>query len=29
MAKYLISFPSATMVAPDGEWGALGRDDTL
>jgi hypothetical protein len=22
MAKYLISFPSAAMVVPDGEWGA-------
>ena len=26
MAKYLISFPSAAMVVPDGEWGAVGRD---
>ena len=26
MAKYLISFPSAAMVAPDGEWEAVGRD---
>ncbi len=24
MAKYLISFPSAAMVVPDGEWGAVG-----
>ena len=22
MAKYLISFPSAAMVVPDGEWAA-------
>src|SRR5713101_4808379 len=26
MAKYPISFPSAAMVVPDGEWGAVGRD---
>ena len=26
MAKYLISFPSAAMVVPDGECGAVGRD---
>ena len=26
MGKYLISFPSAAMVVPDGEWGAVGRD---
>src|SRR5204863_7738504 len=26
MAKYLISFPSAAMVVPDGEWGAVGCD---
>src|SRR4030095_9137026 len=26
MAKYLISFPSAAMVVPDGEWGGVGRD---
>src|SRR5258708_11432636 len=26
MAKYLISFPSAAMIVPDGEWGALVRD---
>ena len=26
MAKYLISFPSAAMVVPDGERGAVGRD---
>jgi hypothetical protein len=26
MAKYLISFPSAPMVVPDGEWEAVGRD---
>lgn len=25
MAKYLISFPSAAMVVPDGEWDAVGR----
>lgn len=24
--KYLISFPSAAMVVPDGEWGAVVRD---
>src|SRR6266550_2045915 len=24
MAKYLISFPSAAMVVPDGEWEAVG-----
>jgi len=26
MAKYLISFPSAAMVVPDGEWEAVSRD---
>lgn len=26
MAKCLISFPSAAMVVPDGEWEAVGRD---
>ncbi len=26
MAKYLISFPSAAMVVPDGAWEAVGRD---
>jgi hypothetical protein len=26
MAKYLISFPSAAMVVPDGEWDAVIRD---
>ena len=26
MAKYLISFPSAAMKVPDGEWEAVGRD---
>jgi hypothetical protein len=26
MPKYLISFPSAAMVVPDGEWEAVGRD---
>jgi hypothetical protein len=26
LAKYLISFPSAAMVIPDGEWEAVGRD---
>jgi hypothetical protein len=26
MAKYLISFPSAAMVVPDGELGVVGRD---
>jgi hypothetical protein len=26
MAKYLISFPSAAMVVPDGDLGAVGRD---
>src|SRR5512144_774003 len=26
MAKYLISFPRAAMVVPDGEWEAVGRD---
>ena len=26
MAKYLISFPSAAMVVPQGEWDAVGRD---
>jgi hypothetical protein len=25
MAKYLISFPSAAMLVPDGEWEAVGR----
>jgi len=25
MAKYLITFPSAAMVVPDGEWEAVGR----
>lgn len=25
MAKYLISFPSAAMVIPDGEWDEVGR----
>jgi hypothetical protein len=25
MAKYLISFPAAAMVVPDGEWEAVGR----
>jgi len=25
MAKYLISFPSAAMVVPDGEWQTVGR----
>jgi len=25
MAKYLISFPSAAMVVPDGELGVVGR----
>ena len=25
MATYLISFPSAAMVVPDGEWEAVGR----
>ncbi len=25
VAKYLISFPSAAMVVPDGEWEAVGR----
>ena len=25
MAKYLISFPSAAMAVPDGEWEAVGR----
>lgn len=25
MAKYLISFPSAAMVVPEGEWEAVGR----
>ena len=24
--KYLISFPSAAMVVPDGEWETVGRD---
>ena len=28
MAKYLISFPSAAMVVPDGEWEAVGRART-
>jgi hypothetical protein len=26
MAKYLISFPGAAMVVPDGEWEAVVRD---
>jgi hypothetical protein len=26
MAKYLISFPSAAMVVPDGELAAVGRE---
>ena len=26
MAKYLISFPSAAMVVPDGDWDAVVRD---
>ncbi len=26
MAKYLISFPSAAMVVPEGEWEAVDRD---
>lgn len=26
MAKYLIAFPSAAMVVPDGEWAAEVRD---
>ena len=26
MAKYLISFPSAAMVVPQGEWDTVGRD---
>jgi hypothetical protein len=26
MARYLISFPSAAMVVPDGEWEAVDRD---
>jgi hypothetical protein len=26
MTKYLISFPSAAMVVPDGEWEAVGRE---
>ena len=26
MAKYLISFPSAAMVIPEGEWHAVERD---
>lgn len=26
MAKYLISFPGAAMVVPDGEWDAVVRD---
>jgi len=26
LAKYLISFPSAAMVVPNSEWGAVGRD---
>ncbi|HTO04713.1 MAG TPA: hypothetical protein VL069_13470 [Opitutus sp.] len=25
-AKYLISFPGAAMVLPDGEWEAVGHD---
>ena len=26
MARYLISFPSAAMVVPEGEWEAVSRD---
>jgi hypothetical protein len=26
LAKYLISFPSAALVVPDGDWDAVGRD---
>lgn len=26
MAKYLISFPSAAMIVPDDDWGAVVRD---
>jgi hypothetical protein len=26
MAQHLISFPSAAIVMPDGEWEAVGRD---
>lgn len=26
MPKYLISFPSAAMVVPEGEWAQVGRD---
>jgi len=26
MAKYLISFPSAAMVVPDGDWEGVSRD---
>ncbi len=26
MAKYLISFPGAAMIVPEGEWDAVGRD---
>jgi len=26
MAKYLISFPGAAMVVPEGEWEDVGRD---
>jgi hypothetical protein len=26
MAKYLISFPSAAMIVPEGEWETVGRD---
>ena len=26
LANYLISFPSAAMVGPEGEWEAVGRD---
>jgi hypothetical protein len=26
LAKYLISFPSAAMVVPDGDWEAVARD---
>jgi len=26
MAEYLISFPSAAMIVPDGAWEAVGRD---
>jgi hypothetical protein len=26
MPRYLVSFPNAAMVVPDGEWEAVGRD---